>query len=366
MTLRVGVVGAGVIGEDHARRLDQRVTGARLAGVADVDRGRASRLAASVPGAIAYPSGHDLIGAPEIDAVAVTTWGATHEEYVLAAIAAGKPVFCEKPLAEAADACLRIVDAEVSAGRRLVQVGFMRRYDAGYLAMKRGLDDGLIGAPLLVHCAHRNPDVPEHYTTDMPISDTAVHEVDTMRWLLGEEIVAITVLLPRRNRRAAAHLADPQVLLLETSNGTLIDVEVNVNCAYGYDIRCELVGETGTLLLDNPAGCTVRHSGAASQQIPAGWRVRFGAAYDAELQQWADSLASGEAAGASSWDGYEATAVCEAGLAALRERERIAIAVKDRPSLYGSALAPPGRDSLRPQTRHEDLRLSLSIDVLTS
>jgi myo-inositol 2-dehydrogenase / D-chiro-inositol 1-dehydrogenase len=256
---------------------------------------------------------------------------------VLAAIAAGKPVFCEKPLAVTAEACLRIVDAEVSAGRRLVQVGFMRRYDTSYLTMKRGFDDGLIGAPLLVHCAHRNPDVPEHYTSDMPISDTAVHEVDTMRWLLGEEIVAITVLLPRRNSRAATHLADPHLLLLETSNGTLIDVEVNVNCGYGYDIRCELVGETGTLLLDNPAGCTVRHSGAASQQIPADWRVRFGAAYDAELQEWADSLTAGQATGASSWDGYAATAVCEAGLAALRQRERTSIAVKDHPSLY----APP-------------------------
>ena len=342
MTYKVGIVGAGMIGEDHAHRLARRVTGVRLAGVADVDQDRASRLAAFVPGAIAYPSGHDLIGAPEIDAVVVTTWGATHEAYVLAAIAAGKPVFCEKPLAVTAEACLRIVDAEVGAGRRLVQVGFMRRYDTSYLAMKQGLDDGLIGAPLLVHCAHRNPGVPEHYTSEMPISDTAVHEVDTMRWLLGEELVAITVLLPRRNSRAAVHLADPQVLLLETGNGTMIDVEVNVNCAYGYDIRCELVGETGTLLLDNPAGCIVRHYGAASQQIPADWRARFGAAYDTELQQWADSLTAGQATGASSWDGYAATAVCEAGLAALRERERTAIAVRDRPSLYAPPLVLPG------------------------
>jgi myo-inositol 2-dehydrogenase / D-chiro-inositol 1-dehydrogenase len=140
MRYSVGIVGAGMIGEDHARRLDRRVTGARLAGVADVDQDRASRLAAFVSGAIAYPSGHDLIGAPEIDAVVVTTWGAAHEEYVLAAIAAGKPVFCEKPLAVTADACLRIVDAEVSAGRRLVQVGFMRRYDRGYRRVKATVD----------------------------------------------------------------------------------------------------------------------------------------------------------------------------------------------------------------------------------
>ena len=92
-----------------------------------------------------------------MDAVLIATWGAAHEEQVVAAIGAGKPVFCEKPLAPTSDACLRIMEAEMAACRRLVQVGFMRRYDAGYLAMKAALDEGGIGAPLLMHCAHRNP-----------------------------------------------------------------------------------------------------------------------------------------------------------------------------------------------------------------
>jgi myo-inositol 2-dehydrogenase/D-chiro-inositol 1-dehydrogenase len=334
MPLRVGIIGAGMIGHDHARRLSGVVSGARLVAVADLDADRASKLASSMPGAVTFRTGQELIASPEVDAVLVTTWAATHEDYVLAAIGAGKPVFCEKPLAPTTEACLRIVEAEVANGRRLVQVGFMRRHDPGYLAMKQALDDGLIGAPLMVHCAHRNPDVPDAYTSDMAITETAVHEIDTMRWLLSEDIEAITVLLPRRNTRAAGHLADPQILLLETASGTLVDVEVHVNCAYGYDIRCEIVGETGTVTLDNPADCIVRHSGLTSQSIPTDWKARFRRAYDAELQQWVDSLAAGELAGASCWDGYEATAVCEAGLAALESGHRAHVVGKDRPRLY--------------------------------
>ena len=112
-----------------------------------------------------------------MDAVIVTSIGSTHEGYVLAAIAAGKPVFCEKPLATTAAACKRILDAEVAWGKRLVQVGFMRRYDAGYRLLKEVVTEGVIGAPLI---AHRNPGVGDDYTTDMAITDTVIHEIDTM------------------------------------------------------------------------------------------------------------------------------------------------------------------------------------------
>ncbi|WP_170968935.1 Gfo/Idh/MocA family oxidoreductase, partial [Pseudomonas viridiflava] len=107
-----------------------------------------------------------------VEAVPVCSWGATHEEYVLAAIAAGKPVFCEKPLAVTAAGCRHIVEAEIAGGKRLVQVGFMRPYDHGYRALKAVIDSGQIGEPLMLHCAHRNPRVGENYKTDMAITDT--------------------------------------------------------------------------------------------------------------------------------------------------------------------------------------------------
>src|SRR6266481_5919337 len=119
MTVRVGVIGTGMIGQDHIRRITQVLSGGEVVAVTDVD------------------------------AALVASWGPAHEEAVIAAMSAGKPVFCEKPLAPTEEACLRIVEAEMAAGRRLVQVGFMRRYDAGYHALKAALEAGEIGAPLL-------------------------------------------------------------------------------------------------------------------------------------------------------------------------------------------------------------------------
>src|SRR4051794_3059902 len=140
MTVRLGVVGVGTIGLEHVRRLSQRVSGAEVVALTDADPVRAVTVAGGAPGARGFPNGQELVRADEVAAVVVASWGPTHEQFVLAAIEQGKPVFCEKPLAPTVDACCRILDAEMSHGRRLVQVGFMRRYDAGYRAMKRALD----------------------------------------------------------------------------------------------------------------------------------------------------------------------------------------------------------------------------------
>lgn len=161
----------------------------------------------------------------------------------MAAIAAGKPVFCEKPLAVTAQGCKNIVDAEAKHGKRLVQVGFMRPYDRGYRALKQVLTSGQIGEPLMLHCAHRNPTVGEAYTTDMAITDTLIHEIDVLRWLLDDDYVSVQVVFPRKSPKAFPHLKDPQIVLFETAKGTRIDVEIFVNCQYGYDIQCEVVGK---------------------------------------------------------------------------------------------------------------------------
>ena len=126
----------------------------------------------------------------------------------LAAIAAGKPVFCEKPLAVTAEGCKRIVDAEAAKGKRLVQVGFMRPYDQGYRALKNVITSGEIGEPLMLHCAHRNPRVGENYTTNMAITDTLIHEIDVLRWLLDDDYVSVQVVFPRKAKHAKAHLKE--------------------------------------------------------------------------------------------------------------------------------------------------------------
>ena len=346
MTLNVGVIGVGMIGQDHIRRITQVVSGARVTAVTDVDLDRAKTVAAAQPAAKALETGQELINDPEVDAVVVCSWGPTHEEYVLASIAAGKQVFCEKPLATTREACERILDAEAAAGKRLVMVGFMRRYDEGYRAMKAAIDGGDIGAPLMFHSGHRNPSVPGHYTSDMIINDTCVHDVDVARFLLDDEIVAARVLTARKNSLASEHLTDPVLFIFEMAGGALVDVEASINIQYAYDIRGEVVGERGTVELAETATVLVKKGGHVSGRVPEDWRERFIRAYDTEFQEWINAASRGESTGPSSWDGYAATVVCDAGLKAMQTGERVEVSLREQPELYRTTAitGPTGTD----------------------
>jgi myo-inositol 2-dehydrogenase/D-chiro-inositol 1-dehydrogenase len=331
--LNVGVIGTGMIGQDHIRRMTEVLSRVRVVAVADSDPEVAREVGARV-GATVHADGENLIADPAVDAVAVCSWGPSHEQYVLAAIAAGKPVFCEKPLATTQEACLRIVDAEVAYGSRLVQVGFMRRFDAAYRALKKVADSGDIGAPLMMHCAHRNPSVPGSYRKESAIVDTAVHEIDMVRWMFDQEITATRVLIPRRSGNGG-DLQDPLLLVLELAGGALVDVEISVNIRYGYDIRGEIVGENGTAALGETASVAVRRNGLLSTPVPADWRERFIGAYDTELQEWVDSVAGGgQPAGPSAWDGYAAAVVCDAGVESLHYGTRVEVSLPEQPKLY--------------------------------
>jgi myo-inositol 2-dehydrogenase / D-chiro-inositol 1-dehydrogenase len=340
MTVHVGVVGVGMIGQDHIRRLTRVLSGVDVVALSDVDIERARAVADGLRDASVHATGEQLVADERVDAVMVCSWGETHEQYVLAAIAAGKPVFCEKPLATTQEACRRILAAETAAGRRLVQVGYMRRYDSAYRALRAVVQGGSIGLPLLMHCTHRNPSVPGHYVAEMMISDTAVHEIDMVRWMFGAEIVATQVLTPRRNRNGG-ELRDPLVLLLEMDSGTLVDVEISVNIRYGYDIRGEVVGESGTVELGESSPVVLKKGGRFGGRVPEDWRERFIRAYDTEFQEWIVAASKGESTGPSSWDGYAATVVCAAGLQAMESGERVEISLREQPDLYKAVAAGP-------------------------
>ncbi|MFD2417753.1 Gfo/Idh/MocA family oxidoreductase [Amycolatopsis pigmentata] len=334
MTVHIGVIGAGAIGADHVRRIGARVPGAAVVAVADIDPARAGEVASGA-GARVLPSGLDVVTDPHVDAVLVTSWGPTHADYLLAAIDAGKPVFTEKPMVTTAADGLRIVEAEQSSGRRLVRVGFMRRHDAGYRAMKEVLASGEIGTPLLMHCVHRNATAPETYHSEMAIRDTAVHEIDLIRWLLDDEVVSAQVISPRRTSRRFEHLQDPQFMLFETASGVRVDLEVFVNCQYGYDIRCEVVGEMGTVELPHPADVWVRSGARLRTPVLQDWSERFAAAFDDELIEWVASVREGRASGPDSWDGYAVAAVTDAAAESLGSGEVLPVLLDKRPAFYG-------------------------------
>ena len=337
MTLQIGVIGCGAIGQDHIRRMCQTLSGARVVAVTDIDAQQVREvMARHGPDIEAFGSGPALIAAPQVEAVLVTSWGPTHEELVLAAIAQGKPVFCEKPLAVTAAGCLRIVQAEMAHGQRLVQVGFMRPYDAGYRALRQVIASGQIGAPLMVHCAHRNPCVADGYTTGMAITDTLIHELDVLRWLLDDEYASAQVVYPKRTRHALPHLADPQIVLLETVGGIRIDVEVFVNCRYGYDIQCEVVGETGIARLPDPAAVPLKSAAMYSIPILTDWKQRFMAAYDVELQAFIDGVRGQRLTGPSAWDGHAAAVAADACVLAQSSGAVERMAAAPRPAFYQS------------------------------
>ncbi|MBV1708024.1 MAG: Gfo/Idh/MocA family oxidoreductase [Hyphomicrobiales bacterium] len=332
MNLKIGIIGVGMIGQDHIRRLTTVLAGASVVAVSDVNGAQAETVAAGI-GARCYATGEALIAASEVEAIIVTSWGPTHATYVLAAIAAGKPVFCEKPLAETVEDCEAVLDAEVRHGKRLVQLGFMRRFDSQYRAMKETLRSGIIGAPLIFQSGHRNPSVPGYYTANNALTDTAVHDIDTARFLLDDEPVAISVKSPRKNSRGGA-LADPLLTLLDMRSGALVTIETSVNIAYAYDIRGEIIGETGVVTLAERNDVVVKANGVFSGRVPADWKERFSTAFDTEFREWIAAARAGGATGPSSWDGYVATAVTTTGVKAIASGAREPIKLRERPALY--------------------------------
>ncbi|MCI2237482.1 Gfo/Idh/MocA family oxidoreductase [Paenibacillus sp. TRM 82003] len=323
--LRVAVLGVGMMGQDHARRLAQLTKGARLVAVSDVDGARTDAVAAE----FGVRALHDPVAAvedPEVDAVVIATPGFTHEGLVLKALEAGKPTLCEKPLTTSPETSRAIVEAERALGRQLVQVGFMRRFDAEYERLRAVVASQELGRPLFLHCVHRNATTPPNFSSEMLVLDSVVHEVDAARFLLGEEITAITVLRPGRTSNAPEGLQDPQFVLMETESGALVDVEIFVNTTTGYVVRTELVAERGTAQIGLGVGLVQQSRAGWGGGIPADFKERFGAAYDVEFQRWVDAVRSGAGVdGPGVWDGYAAAAVCAAGVESLRTGRRVEV-----------------------------------------
>jgi myo-inositol 2-dehydrogenase/D-chiro-inositol 1-dehydrogenase len=329
--LRIAVLGVGTMGAFHIEALSRRVRGARVAVVNDFLAERATHIAADIGARVANDP-FEAINADDVDAVLVATPGAAHEAQVNACLDRGIPVLCEKPLTTDVDAAYAIVTREAALGRRLVQVGFMRRFDAEYRALKELIDGGGLGNPLLVHCIHRNARVPDYFDSEYAIRDSVVHEVDVARFLLDEEIVSVQVISGVSTRRGPAGVADPMVVVFETESGRLVTVEIFARTGVAYEVRTEVVGEQGSAVIGLDQNLQVRTSdGRWGGRMTPGYVERFGAAYDAELQRWVDAARRGTIDGPGAWDGYAAVAVCEAGVQAIRSGQKVAVAMDRRP-----------------------------------
>ncbi|MGW5974343.1 Gfo/Idh/MocA family protein [Streptomyces sp. NPDC055186] len=332
--LGIAVIGTGRMGADHVRRIDRVISGARVTAVVDTDAERAEAVAAGVDGCTVHTDPAAAMAAADVDAVLIASPGPAHEAALLTAFEHDLPVLCEKPLTPDAASALRVVEAEQALGHRRVQVGFMRRYDAEYVRLKALLESGQLGRPLMLHNRHRNVASPPLFTSSMLISDSVAHEVDATRWLLGHEITAVTVLRPTPSAGAPDGLRDPQFVVLETDGGALSDVEIFVNCGFGYQVQAEAVCERGTARIGDGHDLVTHMAGRWGGTIAQDWAERFAQAYDDEVQAWVDTTRRGEVTGPSIWDGYAAAAVCEAGVRSLEEGGRVAVGLAEKPPLY--------------------------------
>jgi myo-inositol 2-dehydrogenase / D-chiro-inositol 1-dehydrogenase len=332
MSIRIGLVGAGVMGADHARILCSEIPGASLQYVCDADIVRAKAIADACGAAHATTDALAMIDDKSVDAVLIASPDQTHAPLSRACVIARKPVLCEKPLSQDSGECLDVIAAEVKGGKRLVQVGFMRRFDPAYVEMKQTLAKGTIGPALMMHNFHRNVSAPSNFTGQMAITNSAPHEFDIARFMLDAEYAEISVFRPQF--RDSNKVGAPVFMVLKTTAGQLVNVEINNNAAYGYDVRGELVGEKGSVFLRSPINSEILVNLQAITTYPEDWRPRFAEAYRAQNSAWLKSIAAGKPVGASAWDGYAATLVAEAGVESLLKGAPVKLTPAAKPSLY--------------------------------
>ena len=333
MTTKIAVIGTGVMGADHAGIVAQEVPGAVLQVVCDRDSGRAKSVADAYGAGDVATDPEAVIARDDVDAVIVASPDFTHVPLSKACIAAGKRVLCEKPLSQNSAECLEVIESEQGAGSRHVMLGFMRRYDQSYVEMRQALANGTLGRPLMMHNFHRNLETPTaDFTGAMAITNSAPHEFDIARHVLGTEYTSITAHQPRRSDRVVA----PVVMVLETAESQLVTIEINNNAAYGYDVRAELVGETGSVSTNNVAYIRTDIKLASATRYDADWRPHYHEAYvrqNRDFLRFVETGAFPEIAG-NCWDGYCAAVIAEAGVKALASGTKQVVETIAKPEFY--------------------------------
>ena len=335
--LKVGLIGVGSMGTQHFLRIMNVISGATVVAVSDINEAHAKEVIAPYEGVRYIADPIELIRDPEVDAVVIVSIDSTHEAYCIEAIKQQKYIFCEKPLSSSAAGAKAVVDAEMAGGKRLIQMGFNRRFDTRYEELKALVASGDLGEPMVAHCAHRNATYAPQYDDVTAVTGTAVHEIDIMSWLVGDYFTKAQVIFPKSSRHVQnPNLHDPQIVLLTTSTGMVVSCEIWVNCQFAYDVRCEVLCEDGTATLPRPARvdvCTKQQNYTGMTTDGGGY---FADSYNREFQAWADACNSGTVneAAASAWDGYCAAVTTDACLKAHKSGAIEPVALTERPAFY--------------------------------
>ena len=327
----VGVIGAGEIGAVHSENLARRTLRAQVAAVMDIDGERAEAVA-SACGARAYTDAAALIADPDVQAVLIASPDATHADLTIAAVEAGKPVLCEKPLSTTAADAQRVLRAELAVGRRLVQVGFMRIYDRSHAEVRQLLRRGDIGRALRFRGMHINPYHGET-TIDRVMVNSLIHDIHSARWIMDSEVDSVFVrwVPARPDEPRSARFA---TVLMTFEGGAIGSMDWSGDSNYGYEVAMEITGETGTAGTVSHTNPVLRQGSTIAQAVTPNWPERFAAAYIDEVQIWIDSIRRGEPTGPSAWDGYMSLVVAEACIRSTQTGQPEQPQSIERPSLY--------------------------------
>jgi inositol 2-dehydrogenase len=311
------------MGKVFAHTLAFSIAEADLTAVADPNEQTARETAVRYGIKSWFPDYRSLLEQKDIEAVVIAASTSTHVEIVKAAAAAGKQIFCEKPLAMTLPGCDEAIASARQAGVRLM-VGFMRRFDAAYNMAKRKIDEGVIGQPVMFKSIGRDPkrtslEFARRENSGGLILDMGIHDYDLARWLMGTEVERTSSeggCLVYPELRDVGDI-DNAVVNLKFINGAVGNVDVSRNAVYGYDIRTEVLGSQGGLLIGKDRytdTLVLTRDGVTHDTVPY-FMERFADAYAAEIREFIACIAEGREPGVTGQDARAATAI---GIAATR------------------------------------------------
>lgn len=330
--LGIGVVGLGRLGSAYARYFKNRLDGANLVAISDVNEAAAAALAAELGVEKQYGRYQDLIADTAVDAVVIVSPTSTHKEIVLEAAKRGKAIFCEKPLSISLAEAKEMARAVEAAGV-FFQMGFMRRFDKGYVAAKRKIDAGEIGTPVVFKSSSRDPYRPSLEYLDPAHSgglfvDCGIHDLDLARWYMGEiaSVYSIGGTLAYPEMKEIGDI-DNAVTSLYFESGALGTIDLSRNGVYGYDIRTEILGTAGTLkigyLRETPI-LVMTKEGITHDTVPY-FTERFEQAYITQLQNFVENVLGGQPPGVTCADGVAALQASVAATLSYKENRPVKI-----------------------------------------
>ncbi len=331
-TLHIGLLGAGRIGTVHAQTIVQRVPGAQLVAVADVNAAAAQALAARFGVSRAGADSTEIIEDASIDAVLICTSTDTHAPLIEAASRAGKHIFCEKPVSMSLEATDRALAAARAAGVKL-QIGFNRRFDANYARVRRAIVERDIGDLHMLHIISRDPAPPPIAYVKVSggiFADMMIHDFDMARFLTGSEPTQIYVQAAVRVDPAIGEAGDVDtaVVLMRFANGAIVTIDNSRRAVYGYDQRVEAFGSAGAIQSGNvyPNTAVLSTADSVRRDLPLNFFMqRYLDAYAAEVESFVDAVANDKPVAVSGDDGRAAFAMAVAAKRSLESGQPVRI-----------------------------------------